>query len=559
MAFRATFLPGLLLLPLTFLNAAAQTSEKASAQPSVSQSSPSSGQNPEPSKPKALPESGEKAATPATPTPLQRAQQLVRQGKLELGQKAVDDLLKDNPGLQDAQLLRADILLHEGDVDGAFEAAKTTLKLAPESPKANLLMGQVLFRRGEFPEANESVQKTLKLAPNDAQAWLALSRIAEVVSLRNKARLCVEKAYSLDPKDPAVMLRWAETRPTRAERIAAYEKFLQMTEGESIPGPQWVKPRIEALKKLGDLETNLLVSPYMHYDIPVDYLLQDAKHLRGWGVDVAIGSCKPAKLMIDTGASGITINRNLAEKCGVKKLYDGFLLGIGDKPAVAAYTALADRVEIGGVQFKNHLIDVEDRRSVADEVGLIGTDVLAKFLINLNLSEYKLSVDPLPVIPGDDGKDGPKDRYLAPEMARYTKIFRVGHELLIPTKVGSDPQPVLFLMDTGSQMNDIALEYIAKVEKLNKEQFIEMKGLQGKVQNVFSADDLILQFAGFKQMNQSLLSMDFNHISHASGVKISGILGMTVLRWFTLHIDYRDGLVGFDYHEPHAVDDRRLR
>ncbi len=555
MAVRACVLLSL-LFSLSLTNVLAQTSEKASPQPFAGQTTSSNGQSPDVSKP--TPEAERKA--PAVElTPLQQAQQLFAQGKLEPARKAVDSLLKEKPDSQDAQLLKADILLRQGDTDAAFETTTTALKLAPESPKANLLMGQVLFRRGEFAAANESVQKTLKLAPNDAQAWLALSRIAEVVSLRNKAKLCVEKAYSLDPNDPAIALRWADIRPTRAEKVAGYEKFLKIKENASDPAPQWVKNRIEALKKLGDLETNLLVSPYAHYDIPIDYLLQDAKHLRGWGVSVAIGNCKSAKLMIDTGASGITINRDLAEKCGVKKLYDGFLLGIGDKPPVAAYTGLADRVEIGGVQFKNHIIDVEDRRSVADEVGLIGTDVLSKFLISLNLTEYKLSVDPLPPIPGDDGKEGPKDRYISPEMAKYARIFRVGHELLIPTKVGSDPQSVLFLIDTGSQMNNIAREYAAKVEKLTQEQFVGMKGVQGKVQNVFSADDLTLQFAGFRQMNQSLLAMDFNHISQASGVQVSGILGMTVLRWFTLHIDYRDGLVGFDYHEPHAIDDRRLR
>ena len=548
MIFRAWFLPGLLFF-LSLLNAAAQSPDKTLAPPSPA---PSTAKPPSEAEPKPA------TAAPA-PTLLEQARRLYREGKLDAAQKAVDSLLKDNPASPDAQLLKAEILLRQGNPDGAFEVATTALKLAPDSPNANLIMGRVLLRQGKIAEANDSIQKTLKLSPNDAQAWLALSRIAEIVSLNKKAKLCVEKAYSLDPKDPEVVIRWAESRPTRAEQIAAYEKFLQLRKDDSAPAPPWVKTRIDALKQLGDLETNVLVSPYVHYDIPIDYILADAKHLRGWGVNVTIGSCKSAKLMIDTGASGIIINRVLAEKCGIRKLYDGFLRGIGDAPPVAAYTGLADRVEIGGVQFKNHLIDVEERRSVADEVGLIGTDVLARFLINLNLSEYKLSVDPLPAIPGDDGKDGPKDRYIAPEMAKYAKIFRAGHDLLIPTKVGTDPQSVLFLIDTGSQMNNISREYAEKVEKLTKEQFVEAKGVQGKVQNVFSADDLVLQFAGFKQMNQRLFSMDFNHISQGSGVQVSGILGMTVLRWFTLHIDYRDGLVGFDFHEPHLVDDHRLR
>jgi hypothetical protein len=34
---------------------------------------------------------------------------------------------------------------------------------------------------------------------------------------------------------------------------------------------------------------------------------------------------------------------------------------------------------------------------------------------------------------------------------------------------------------------------------------------------------------------------------------------LPILRWFTLHIDYRDGLVGFEYHEPKGVENNRLR
>ncbi len=456
----------------------------------------------------------------------------------------------------DNQLTKAQTLLHQGDLDGAAEAADAALKLKPDSPAANLVMAQVLFHRGQIGESNEYIQKTLKLDPDNARAWLALARVAEVVSLHKKATACIEKAHSLAPDDPEVMLAWANIRPTRAEKIAAYQQFADAEKKRSGKEPEWVTQRIENLKKLGDIKTDVLASALGHYDVPIDYILHDSTHLQGWGVKVAIGNCKPVKLMIDTGAQGILIGDGLAQKCGVKKLYPGFITGIGSKPPLGIYTGLADTLQVGTVQYQNVLIDVEDRTPVGDESGLIGTSLLSKFLINLNLNDYKLTLDPLPTIPGDDGKDGPKDRYVAPEMASYAKIFVVQDHLMIPTKVGKDPKPALFIIDTGASNNFIAQEYVAKLEKLTTESDIVVQGVQGKVQKVFSADDLTLQFAGFRQMNQRLIT---HSLGQMGDIRIAGLLGLPILRWFTLHIDYRDGLVGFEYHEPKGVDSQRLR
>jgi Aspartyl protease len=200
------------------------------------------------------------------------------------------------------------------------------------------------------------------------------------------------------------------------------------------------------------------------------------------------------------------------------------------------------------VEFKNVVIDVEDRKPIADEVGLIGPHLLQQFLINLDLTNYSMSLDPLPSIPGDDGKPGPRDRYIAPEMASYAKVFQAQNHLLIPTKVGSDPKAVLFVIDTGASNNFIAQEYATKLEKLNEERNVTVTGVQGRAQQVLSADDLALQFAGFRQMNQKLIAQSLANLS--AEVQLSGMLGLPVLRWFTLHIDYRDGLVGFEYHQP---------
>lgn len=57
----------------------------------------------------------------------------------------------------------------------------------------------------------------------------------------------------------------------------------------------------------------------------------------------------------------------------------------------------------------------------------------------------------------------------------------------------------------------------------------------------------MLAFSHYRQENQDLTSFDLSGISKGTGTEISGILGFTTLRMFTIKIDYRDGLVNFVY------------
>ena len=65
---------------------------------------------------------------------------------------------------------------------------------------------------------------------------------------------------------------------------------------------------------------------------------------------------------------------------------------------------------------------------------------------------------------------------------------------------------------------------------------------------MFTADKLVLQFAGYNQRNRDMLAIDLDQVSRSAGTEVSGIIGFPLLTIFSsLTIDYRDGLVKFDY------------
>ena len=212
------------------------------------------------------------------------------------------------------------------------------------------------------------------------------------------------------------------------------------------------------------------------------------------------------------------------------------------------------------------------------EDGLIGADVFGDFLVEIDFPWEKLKLRELPKRPGqsdqplalkneEDDSDqeaasktdtpeagdkktalgasssGPQDRYIAPEMQSFAHVYRFGHHLLVPTKVGDAPSK-LFLLDTGALTNSISPEAAREVTKVHNDSTI-VKGLSGSVNKVYTAKKAVLQFGHLRQENQDMLSFDTTSISNDNGTEVSGFLGFVTLRFLDIKIDYRDALVDF--------------
>ena len=131
-------------------------------------------------------------------------------------------------------------------------------------------------------------------------------------------------------------------------------------------------------------------------------------------------------------------------------------------------------------------------------------------------------------------------------MQSYTRVFRFGHDLLIPTSIGKVPHK-LFLMDTGAMFNFISPAAAREVTKVHGDSDTVVKGISGKVDKVYSANKAILQFGHLRQENQDMTAFDTKPISDGVGTEVSGFLGFVLLRFLDIKIDYRDALVDFQY------------
>ncbi len=508
---------------------------------------------------------------------LREALDAYRAGKYEIAVAKFQARLAQDPHSGEAYAGLTRCYLRQEKVDLAYTTATKAVADVPDSIPAHVALGEVLFRQAKMGEAERELLHGVNTTKQDPHAFLGLVRLYDAYSMHASARKMLNKAHELAPDDPDVQQAWIRTRP-RAEQIRWLEDKVAADSGDDQETRHSQHERLEFLKaREKEPRTCKLVATPKTVETQLEPLLLDPKHFYGYGLLVKING-QASKLHLDTGASGIFINKRLAQKAGIKPLVSMRYGGIGDKGDRNGYVGYAESIKVGGLEFQNCLVGVSDTRSILTDDGLIGADVFSRYLVTIDFFWQKLRLEELPHrpeeapdaasvlqedddAPGSDDaqkKDGqkneaqsaasnqPHDRYIAPEMQNYTKVFRFGHDLLIPTAVGNTPAK-LFLIDTGAMDNNISPEAAREVTKLHGNDFMTVKGVSGSVKNVYSADKAVLTFSHFRQENQEMTSIDMSGISRSEGTEVSGILGMTTLRRFIIKIDYRDGLVDFVY------------
>jgi tetratricopeptide (TPR) repeat protein len=514
-----------------------------------------------------------------SPDPLRAAIALYRKGDYDGAVHRYEDLRREHATYAEASAGLARVYLKQRKIDEAARSIAQAIA-AMDMPCLHVVRGEVWFRQGKITAAEKEWVDVINAGHSDARAYLGLARVRDSVAMHKSAKTMIDKAHALDAEDPDIQSYWIRTLE-RADRIKYYEAYLAGDNNLGAEERTELQSYLSYLKQRATQPGSCqLVSKVTATQTPLARLLMDPTHLRGYGLSVALNGTK-TKMMLDTGASGIVVNRRLAERASITKLAETRIWGVGDKGAKDAYIGTANSIRIGELEFHDCPVEVVESRSVAEEEGLIGADVFEKFLVEIDFPNEKLKLKELPQRPGqpeerlaldnsEEGGDdssvavspdakprgtdspleaqlsGPQDRYIAPEMQPFTRIFRFGHDLLVPTRIGDAPSK-LFLLDTGALNNAISPQAAREVTKVQGDSDTIVKGLSGSVKKVYSANQAVIQFGHLKQENQDMLAFDTSAISDSNGTEVSGILGFAMLRFLDIKIDYRDALVEFSY------------
>lgn len=540
-------------------NQGAPTQTQNSGGPSAASSTPAPpapapATQPNSAQPREIHPSPTQPAIEASPT--EKALELLHADEFDEASSAYKAIIASgaDPAVGYAGLAR--VYLRQHKIADAFTAAKGAVTISPKLPDAHVALGEVLYRQGKIDQAENEFLTVINSSAKNAQAFLDLARAESAASYHLQAKAMIGMAHRMAPDDPAVRSAWLSTLP-REEQIKQLQAQLG---GDGLDDKDRAAAAIrlaafEEAEKLNAAECHL-VNSVTSTQMNLEAMTGNATYLRAFGLKVKVNGTS-AKLLLDTGASGITLNSKIAEKAGIKRLVDTRIGGVGDEGSMAGYIGIAETVRIGDLEFQNCAIRVTDRKSRLSEDGFIGGDVFSQFLLDLDFPNSKMRLSELPKIPQQPsaplaleadqaGTSDSHDPYVAPEMKSFTRVYRIGHDLLIPTKLNGTP-PRLFLVDSGSFDNTISTQAATEVTKLHLDSDVTVTGLSGKVNKVFTANDVIVDFAHFRQERHDLIAIDESSISDDAGVEISGTLGFQMLQILEIKIDYRDGLIDFKF------------
>jgi tetratricopeptide (TPR) repeat protein len=533
------------------------------------------------------------AVTPTAPPPttsgimpmLAAANQLFAERKIPEAAAKYQAIVKADPKVPPAQVGLLRCLLMMQKVDEAQAAATSAIAALPASPQVLTTAADVQFRAGKLPEAERLYSKSVSLSASDPEPFIGLSRIYKAESMNRRAYDSLKKAHEVAPDNGPVQLLYFHSLPQNAQ-IPELESYL----AKPNLNPQIVRTLqqyLAAQKKNASAPVHAckLVTNVQETDTKLHPISRapmvpggPPTALGAVGLDVKINK-QDVHLALDTGATGILLGRMAAEKLGLQKLGYQPIVGMGDAGTQGGYTAAADRIRIGDLEFQDCVVKVTDQASpVTGQDGLLGADVFSSYLIDIDIPSAKLRLSPLPPRPNesaqpatlqtmtqdaDDPGNGapvktssaqsvlPQDAYYASSMSSWTKVWRFRSLLLVPTLVDRTG-PMLFLIDTGSFSNVLSTRAAKQVTQIESDPNLQIRGMSGSVSQVYRANKATLQFGRYEQENQDIVTFDISAVTRQTGAEVSGILGFNMLRILQVKIDYRDGLVDFIY-DPHHL------
>jgi tetratricopeptide (TPR) repeat protein len=423
-------------------------------------------------------------------------------------------------------------LLKLDDVKAAEEGSQKAVAALPQSALTHAARGDVYFRRGMIPEAEEEYKAAIKLDDKSARAWLGQGKVDAVMARGGKSRAAIARAHELDSEDGDALYEWALRQPYPAN-VAALEKHL--AEFRNDPEEErHEREYVNFVKALAGRRVWVPAREVERTEIKLEALTVGPSLVRrGYGVRVRLNDRATVTLLLDTGASGVIITRKLAEKIGATKLSEQSLEGVGKNGGSAGYKAWVDKIVIGELEFHDCFVQATSRE-IAQVDGTIGTDVFARYLVNVDFPRRKLVLEPLPA-PADSERNS--------DAGSFTQVFSFGHFLLVPTEVGKKASG-LFAIDSGANMSTISPE-LAKAVPNMRALNVPISGASGQVNSAFFTDDATLHFARVKKTGERISTIDLQSVSKDLGVEISGQISFGTMEEMKVILNYRDGLVRF--------------
>ena len=247
-------------------------------------------------------------------------------------------------------------------------------------------------------------------------------------------------------------------------------------------------------------------------------------------LQVRINSGPPLRLLLDSGASRITLDARASVRSALAAVAESHLVGAGEAPTRPVRSGVAGSVDVGPLQFRNCRVDMAPGVLAEGIDGVIPMSLFGGFLIRLDLPGKALDLTPYP-----DGAAQPAGT--VPAILRDDLLFVRG--------ALNDALEGYILLDTGASYSAVS-QRTAKVLRSSPVSSIDLRGAGGAVNGDLITAGVRFQVAGRSFTADPVVALDLAALSALNGVDAIGVLGYPALRASILTVNYRDALVRID-------------
>jgi tetratricopeptide (TPR) repeat protein len=492
-------------------------------------------------------------------TPLNEALQLYRMGEFDRAVNQYERITEGGTDQAAAYAGLARVYLKLKKPDAAFAAAKKAVDRDPLLLSAHSALGEVYIRQGKLYEAQEEFLLAIKRKPTDARSYLGLSRLYRATFNFKKAKVNIDVAHELDPIDPEISAFWMDTRPRSEEMKALENAVASQTNFHSRAEKADFKRRLVIMKDQDEHpeRTCTLKNPPASAELPL-------LPINNWGAEYPVGlevrvNGQKSRLRVDANMTGITITEKMLKMAAVQMIVHTAMDDLGDQNPPEGYIGFVPSIAIGDLEFSNCYVNVIEKASpgsiYAEDEGRIAARFFSRYLVDLDLPNAKLRLQPLPSLPAAEDPAGAEmdaidpdakkfhDRYRPPEMAGGVEFCSFGGVIIVPVRV-NDSLPKLFGMAPTAD-TFIGLQLAREAVSLSDAPHSTSHALNGTIAQTFSTGRVRLEFGHFYYVAAAELAIDLSMDSDKAGTERSGTLGFDVMHNFDIKIDYRDGIIQF--------------
>jgi tetratricopeptide (TPR) repeat protein len=457
-----------------------------------------------------------------------------------------------DPTNRKSHLFLIESLLAANNIEAAQRDVTTWLAASAEDPYALIASAEMSYYKGDWAQYYALPLKALRLDPCLPIAYSDLGDYESLNGFRATARKHFALAHRLAPEDLSIRIQWIKSLDT-THQTQEIGNLLNDTTDLDARDRKTLAHRLNQLKIMLDNRcelpriTHTIVLPMtpVYGEIGIKY----------FALEVAFNG-KKRLLQLDTGASGFLLTSNAGANLNLHTLEKTTVGGFGNQDDTSVVISRAASVAIGSITLQNCAVDtfVPHDIQIGNNQGLIGTNIFQQSLVTLDYRRHEVRLDPLPPPAHDQNGINPADadentdwaqldRSTPPSLESWTKIYRRGHHLVVPTVLSNGSRDLngqLFILDTGAA-SDLIDIHVAKGFTRYKETTLTAHGLSGFSKNLSKTGKLTADFAGLSIPVSSMQALD---LSGFGG--IAGFLGYQTLAQLVLHIDYRDNLIRFD-------------